>query len=70
MVWTKDANGKDKLISIGKAGVGAIYLGNASTDFTLRGEESGSVNGQIRRTGVYLKESGEAGTIQHVDLAL
>ncbi|MCI8625158.1 MAG: hypothetical protein HFI40_02600 [Lachnospiraceae bacterium] len=70
MVWTKDANGKDKLISIGKAGVGAIYLGNASTDFTLRGEESRAVNGQIRRTGVYLKESGEAGTIQHVDLAL
>ncbi len=70
MVWTKDATGHDKLVSIGKAGVGAIYLGSASTDFTLRGEENGAVNGQIRRSGVYLKESGEAGTIQHVDLAL
>ncbi len=62
-IWTKDANGKDKLVGLGVAGVGAIYLGNVSSEFSL-----GAAN--IRRTGVYLKENGEAGTIQHVDFAV
>lgn len=70
VIWTKDENGEDKLIGLGKAGIGAIYLGSASTDFTLKNAETNETNGQIRRTGVYLKENGEAGTIQHVDLAL
>lgn len=68
-VWTKDENGNDKLIGLGDAGVGAIHLGNVSTDFSLRGDD-GKLDGQIRRTGVYLKENGEAGTIQHVDVAI
>lgn len=70
LVWSKDASGNDRLVSIGKAGVGAIYLGSTSTEFSLKNQETNVANGQIRRTGIYLKESGEAGTIQHVDLAL
>ena len=69
-VWTKDANGKDKLVDLKKAGVGAIYLGHASTQFSLKELETNKTNGIIRSTGVYLKENGEAGTIQHVDLAI
>lgn len=68
-VWTKDENGKDKLVGIGDAGIGAIHLGSVSTDFSLKGDD-GKLDGQIKRTGVYLKENGEAGTIQHVDVAI
>lgn len=62
-IWTKTADGQDKLVGLGVAGVGAIYLGNLSTEFTLK-------DAQIRKTGIYLKENGEAGTIQHVDFAV
>lgn len=68
-VWTKDENGKDKLVALGKVGIGAIYLQSAPTDFTQKSMQTGDVNAQIRKTGVYLKENGEVGTIQHVDVA-
>ncbi len=69
-IWTKDEQGKDLLVSIGKAGVGAIYLGSASTEFSLNSMQTNEQYGQIRRTGMYLTESGEARTIQHLDLAV
>ncbi len=69
-VWTKDKEGNDKLIELKCADVGAIYLGNADTEFTLDNGDATGHNGYIRKTGVYLKESGGAGTIQHVDLVL
>lgn len=69
-VWTKDDNGNDKLIDLKKAGIGALYLGSAGTEFSLNSEAGNKTNGIIRKTGIYLKESGEIGTIQHVDLAL
>ncbi len=70
MIWTKDEQGNDKLLTLKEAGVGAIYLGNASTQFSLNNQQTNHTNAMIRSTGVYLKESGEAGTIQHVDLVL
>lgn len=69
-VWTKDENGKDYLIDLKKADVGAIYLGNADTQFSLKDEEN-KLNAEIKKTGIYLKEStGAVGTINHVDLAI
>lgn len=68
-IWSIDDEGNQKLEAIGKAGVGAIYLGNVRTDFTLDGQE-GTPNGFIRSTGIFLKEDGGAGTVQHVDLTL
>lgn len=69
-VWTKTADGTDQLIDLKQAGVGALYLGRVSTQFSLNEAETNTTNGMIRSTGVYLKESGEAGTLQHVDLAV
>lgn len=68
-IWTKDENGKDVLCGLGKAGVGAIYLGNAQTDFSLNSSKDNSTNAKIRKTGIFLYENGACGTIQHVDLA-
>jgi len=67
-IWVKDPQGNDALYTLKEKDVGAIYLGNANTDFTLRGE-TGDVNGAIRKTGIFLYENGTAGTISHLDIA-
>ncbi len=69
-VWVKDEAGENKLLDLKEAGVGAIYLGNADTQFSLKQAETNATNAMIRKTGVYLREDGTAGTVQHVDLAL
>lgn len=69
-IWTLDDKGEKVLISLKDADVGAIYLGSASTEFSLKNDENHNTNGIIRSTGVFLKESGGAGTIQHIDLTI
>lgn len=69
-IWTKDEDGRNRLLSLKEADVGAIYLGYADTEFSLNESETNRKDGIIRSTGVYLKESGGAGTVQHVDLVL
>ena len=67
-VWFKDDTGEDKLIKLLDADVGAIYLGNASTEYTQRGSDF-HVNGQLKSSGIYLKECGGVGLVQQIDLA-
>ena len=69
-IWTKNSEGTDSLIAIGKAGVGAIYLGSATTQFSINSLDDNSTNGVIQKTGVFLKGNGSVGTIQHIDLAI
>lgn len=66
-IWTKDSLGNDYLLALGEVGIGAIYLGNASTIFSLKGSTNQSL-GEIQKTGLFLRENGTAGTIQHIDL--
>jgi hypothetical protein len=68
-IWTKDENGNDQLFALGQKGVGAIYLGNVSTSYSLKNTSNQS-QGQIQQSGIFLKENGGAGTIQHVDLTI
>ena len=68
-VWSKDAQGNDQLATLKAAGVGALYLGNAATEFSIK-DASNQLDGQIRSTGIYLGENGAAGTLQQIDLAV
>jgi hypothetical protein len=69
-VWTKDAEGNDYLMDLKKADVGAIYLGYADTQFSLKNDDN-KLNAEIKKTGIYLHESsGAAGTINHVDMVI
>lgn len=68
-IWTMDENGNNQLIGLGEKGIGAIYLGNVNTDYSLKSSDN-ELNGMIRQTGVFLRENFTAGTIQHVDFAL
>ncbi len=67
-IWTTDENGKDVLYTLREAGVGAICLQRASTDFTQT-DVNNDVKGAIRSTGIFLYENGNVGTVQHLDLA-
>lgn len=69
-VWMKDEEGKDVLLDLKEADIGAIYLGNAETEYSFK-DESLNTNAVLRKTGVYLKEStGKVGTVSHVDMAV
>lgn len=68
-VWMKNEDGSDKMLSLKNAGLGAIFLRKAGTEFTEKGND-GETTGVIRSTGVFLHENGEAGTVQQVDLAV
>ncbi len=68
-IWTKDGNGRDQLLALGVKGIGAIYLGNVDTMYALKNDENEEL-GNIARSGIFLRENGVAGTIQHVDLVV
>ena len=57
------------MLSLKDADVGAIYLGRASTEYSLKNDDH-KTDGVIRSTGVFLKESGGAGTVHQVDLSV
>ncbi len=67
-IWTKDEKGRDVLCAIGKAGIGAIYLGSEQTDFSLNSAKTNKTNALVRKTGIFLYENGGCGTIQHLDM--
>lgn len=68
-VWTKNAQGQDQLLALGQVGVGAIYLGNVATPFSLNDSNNQQL-GQLQATGLWLGEQGQTGTVQHVDLVV
>lgn len=65
-VWVKCGTGDARLLSLSEADVGAIFLGSQSTRFSLM-DAFGETDAMVRQTGVYLKESGQVGTVQHLD---
>ena len=68
-VWTKDSTGKDQLSTLKEANVGAISLARVATPFELKDSQNDQ-QGEIRATGIYLREDGAAGTIQQIDLTV
>jgi len=66
-IWTKDADGTDRLSTLAERNIGALYLGQVATPFDLN-DHRNTQHGQILSTGLYLSESGQAGTMQQLDL--
>ena len=66
-VWVKDASGKDELISLKDAGIGAIATENVDSPMNIRDSETGDKLGVIQKSGYYLNEDGKAGLIQQMD---
>lgn len=68
-VWSFDEDGNPRLTDLKEAGIGAVYLGSASTEYHLN-DNANNTQAVIRSTGVFLRENGGTGTIQHVDFAV
>ena len=68
LVWQKDATGIDRIMSLKEAGVGAIYLGNVASEYSLKSDDDNSHNAQIRKSGMYLTEDGRAKSVQQLDM--
>jgi hypothetical protein len=66
-VWSVDPTGRSTLAALGEVGVGAIYLGSADTPFQLKSPDN-ELLGQVRATGVFIREDGTVGTVQQIDL--
>ncbi|HEX6020881.1 MAG TPA: VCBS repeat-containing protein [Solirubrobacter sp.] len=64
-VWDGGASS----LSLREAGVGAIHVGAVKTPFTLGGSDA-TATGLVRSTGVWLAESGEAHTVQQIDIVI
>lgn len=67
-IWSFDSEGNPVLYSLLEKNIGAICLQSADTEFAVTTSDSANADGYIRRTGIFLYESGEIGTVQHVDL--
>lgn len=67
-IMTINERGQQELVDLKTAGVGAIYLGSNATQVSLT-NSSGLMLGQIKRSGLFLMENGEAKTIQELDFA-
>ena len=68
-VWIMDEFGNSTLMDLKDADIGAIYLGYENTEFSLK-NSSNETNAVIQKTGLFLYENGNAGTIQQMDLAI
>ena len=68
-IWTKDENGNDNLFALGQVGIGAIYLGNIETYFSMK-NQANELQGQVQKTGIFIKENGIAGTVQQIDMVV
>jgi hypothetical protein len=67
-VWQRDAQGQDQLSTLAQAGVGALYLGKVASPFSVNNASTNQTLGLVRSSGLFLYESGQAGSMQQVDL--
>ena len=69
-IYVQNEDGTQSLFSLAEKGVGALFLGKTSTQFSLNDISTNTTNAMIRSTGVFLYEDGNVGTLQHLDLAM
>ena len=65
-VLMEGSDGKPQFISLQQAGIGALYVGSASTQ-TAIGSANGAT-GLLESSGVYLNNDGTAGSMQDVEV--
>jgi hypothetical protein len=68
-IWRRDEASNEALIPLSQMNVSALFVGAIRSPFDLRDQING-IKGQIIRTGVYLSNSGTAGSLQQIDVAV
>lgn len=67
LIWEKNEEGNNSLITLGQANIGAIYLGAVDSSFIY----SSGINeeyAKLKQSSFHLKEDGKAGLITSVDV--
>ncbi|MBI4995583.1 MAG: hypothetical protein HZC22_01510 [Rhodocyclales bacterium] len=68
-LWTPAADGSGALETLAAREIGALFLGRIATPFELRGNGNSEL-GAVAATGLYLREDGQAETLQEIDLSV
>jgi hypothetical protein len=68
-VWRQAADGAGTLSPLAASGVGAVSLARVATPFDLK-TPANTFLGNVRASGIYLREDGQAGTVQQLDLSV
>jgi hypothetical protein len=50
-------------------GIGAISLSNVASPFSIK-DANNDLQGQVRASGIYLRENGGVGSLQQIDLTI
>ena len=66
-IWQKTET-TNNLLALGEVGIGAIFLGDVATPFSLKGS-SNTLQGVMRQSSFFLFEDGKAGMISQIDMA-
>lgn len=67
-IWVR-SGGEDQYYTLAEKDVGAIYLGAVATPFELKNSDN-ELLGVVRSGSIFIGESGRAGSVQQVDLAV
>ena len=68
-IMSVDADGKQHLYGLKESDVGAIFLGEVKSQFSLT-DRANHERARITSSGMYLKESGGAGVVQNLDYVM
>lgn len=64
-VWLKTSE-TDQLLGLGETGIGALYLGRQDGGFRLADANNQGL-GEVKSTGLYVREDGSSGSLQQID---
>lgn len=68
-IWLKNEDNNEKeLVGLGEVGIGAIFLGSQTSEFTYKTNMNQTL-GEMKRCGIFLNENGTSGTISQIDFA-
>lgn len=68
-IWAFNEDGSSQLMALGDKQIGAIFLGHLTTPFQLKDESNKSL-GEVASSGIYLKEDGQTGVVQEINLSV
>lgn len=68
-IWIRNSAGTDALYSLKETNVGAINLVSVTSPFSIM-DTNNDLQGQVRASGIYLKEDGGVGSLQQIDLTV
>jgi len=68
-IWSFNEDGSSQLVALGDKQIGAIFLGHLTTPFQLKDAANNSL-GEIANSGIYLKENGQTGLVQEINLTV